>query len=65
MAEKKEAKFWQRQNEVDRFSNDTRTRKIIQEVTLPILDNQLHLQNKIDFDIMVKLSDLHDQMKRV
>ena len=65
MAEREEKKFWNKQNEVDRFATDTRTRKIIQEVTMPILDNQLSLQNKIEFDIMKRLEDHHDRLEAV
>lgn len=32
---------------------------------MPILDNQLNLQNKIEFDLMVKLQDVTDRLEKV
>ena len=31
--------FWLKQNEAERFSADTRTRKMVQDCLFPILDN--------------------------
>ena len=49
---------------MDRFTSDTRTRKIIQDLTMPILDNQMKLQQKVEFDIEVKINDITDRLER-
>ena len=38
LAQESEA-FWQRQNDVERFTQETKTRKLIQDLVMPILDN--------------------------
>ena len=52
--------FWKRQSDIERFTNETRFRKMILEITNPILDNQIDLQTKIEKNIMIKLEDLMD-----
>ena len=43
--------FWQKQSDIDRFVSETRTRKMIQEVCLPMLENQTSLQAKLTGEV--------------
>ena len=43
--------FWEKQGDLDRFVNETRTRKMIQEVCLPMLENQTSLQAKLTQEV--------------
>ena len=56
--------FWQRQSDIDRFVNETRTRKMIQEVCLPMLENQKSLQAKLSGDVDKTLNELSDRLDR-
>lgn len=64
LAQESEA-FWQRQNDVERFTQETKTRKLIQDLVMPILDNQTSIHQKIEFDVMTSLNDLTDRLQRV
>ena len=57
--------FWKQQSDMDRFAQETRTRKMIQEVCLPMLDNQTSLQAKLSQDVEKQLSELSDRLDRV
>ena len=54
--------FWKQQTDMDRFASETRTRKMIQEVCLPMLENQQTLQNKLDKEVDKKLEELSERL---
>ena len=50
---------------LDRFAAETRTRKVIQDMLFPVLENQAALQAKIQHDIDRSISAMNDRLERV
>lgn len=57
-----ETDFWQKQNDIDKFVTETRTRKVISTIFEPLMDNQTLLQQKIEFEITKQLSNHEDRL---
>lgn len=58
-----EESFWKKQNDMDKFVTETRTRKVIQTIFEPLMNNQIDMQTKIEYDVEDKLNQLFDRME--
>ena len=47
---------------MDKFVTETRTRKVIQNIFEPLMNNQLDMQTKIEYDIADKINQLFDRL---
>ena len=60
-----DTQFWKKQNDLEKFVTETRTRKVIAQIFEPLMDAHSDLKTKVEHDTVNQIQELYDRLGRV